>query len=98
MCEKGLDFRAGLWYLIFNGRESRRGPWKLNSHWLRKGTKGKEVKITKTVTVEKHAKTWYVIIRIEGSNENRAMAGFATRKAAIACRDHWAAAWELKVV
>ena len=56
------------------------------------------MKITKTVTVEKHAKTWYVIIRIEGSNENRAMAGFATRKAAIACRDHWAAAWELKVV
>ena len=44
----------------------------------------------KTITVEKHAKTWYVIVREEGKTENLSMAGFTTRKVARECRDLWA--------
>ena len=52
----------------------------------------------KTITVEKHAKTWYVIVREEGKTENLCMAGFTTRKVARECRDHWAKDKGYKVV
>lgn len=44
----------------------------------------------KTVTIEKHARWWYVIVREEGKTENLALASFTTRKVAVQCRDHWA--------
>lgn len=52
----------------------------------------------KTVTVEKHARWWYVIVREEGKIENLAMASFTTRKVAREARDHWAREWGYKVV
>jgi hypothetical protein len=52
----------------------------------------------KTVTVEKHAKWWYVIVREAGSSENLALASFTTRKVAREVRDHWAREWGYTIV
>jgi len=52
----------------------------------------------KTVTVEKHAKWWYVIVREEGKTENLCLAGFTTKKVAIHCRDTWVEMHGYKVV
>ncbi len=60
--------------------------------------KGREMARMKTVTVEKHCKWWYVIVREEGKRENLALASFTTKKVAIACRDRWAEDKGYKVV
>lgn len=42
----------------------------------------------KKITVEKHAKWWYVIVKDE-QGKNLTMASFTTRKVAREVRDHW---------
>ena len=58
----------------------------------------REVIRIKTVTVEKHAKWWYVIVREAGSSKNLALASFTTRKVAREVRDHWAREWGYTIV
>ena len=93
--EKGIDIYTGIWYIVCVGRKSRSD---LENRIDPRKTAGKEEIDIKTVTIEKHAKWWYVIVREEGSSENLSMAGFTTRRVAIECRDNWARQWGLKVV